>query len=176
MKRTIVIYYSNNGSNKYLATKIARDMKYDIEAISPRIKAQLLLMMGMSFGIKKLKANLNEYERIILCGPIWMGKFIAPLKGFVSKYKNDIKELIFVSCCGSSDKMKDDKFGHGLVFNEIKELLKGKCTHCEAFPVSLVLPDDKKEDADTVMLTRLSDDNFKGAFLERYNEFIKSLS
>ncbi len=176
MKKTIVVYYSNKGSNKFLASKIASDMQCDIEAISPRIKAQLLLMMGMSFGMKKLNANLNEYERVILCGPIWVGKFVTPLKGFVTKYKSEIKELIFVSCCGSSYKKKDDKFGHGLVFKEIEGLLNGKCTHCEAFPVSLVLPDDKKEDADTVMKTRLSDDNFKGEILERYNEFIKGLA
>ncbi len=176
MKSTIVIYYSNNGSNKYLATKIARDMGYDIEKISPRIKAQLLLMMGMSFGIKKLKADLKEYERVILCGPIWMGKFIAPLKSFVNNYNNDIKELIFVSCCGSSYKMKDKKFGHGLVFKEIEGLLNGKCSQCEAFPVTLVLPDDKKEIPDTVMKTRLSDDNFKGEIIDRYNEFVKGLA
>lgn len=176
MKNTIVIYYSNNGSNKYLASKIAQDLKCDIEEINPRIKAQLLLMMGMSLGIKKLKADLKEYDRVILCGPIWMGKFITPLKEFVSKYRSDIKELVFVSCCGSSYKMKDEKYGHGLVFKEIEGLLNGKCSSCEAFPVSLVLPDDQKEDSDTVMKTRLNKTNFSGEMAEKYKEFITRMS
>ena len=72
--------------------------------------------------------------------------------------------------------MKDKKFGHALVFKEVNELLNGNCMHCEAFPVSLVLPEDKKEDAETVMKTRLSEDNFNGEIFNRFNSFIKFVS
>ncbi|MCK5029766.1 MAG: hypothetical protein KAR57_09025 [Bacteroidales bacterium] len=176
MEKAIVIYYSNNGSNRYLAKKIAKNLNCEIEEIKPRLNVHFFLLFGLSIGNKKLKNNIADYDRIILCGPIWMGKFIAPLKSFVKKYKKSIKELIFTTCCGSSFEMKEKKFGHGLVFKEIKEILMDKCSHCEAFPITLVLPNDKKEVPDTVMKTRLIDDNFKGEILNRFNEFIVKLS
>ncbi len=173
MKKTIVVYYSNNGSNRFLANKIAENLNCEIEEIKPRLNVHFFLVFGLSFGIKKLKANLSEYEMVILCGPIWMGKFIAPLKGFVKKYRENINSLVFLSCCGSSFEMKDKKFGHGFVFKKIKEMLNDKCIHCEAFPVTLLLPDDKKENTDTIMKTRLSGDNFKGEILDRFNAFFQ---
>ena len=176
MKKTIVIYYSNNGSNRFLAKKITRNLNCEIEEIKPRLNVHLFLLFGISLGNKKVKANLSEYDMIVLCGPIWMGKFIAPLKGFVKKYRKAINKLVFASCCGSSFEMKDKKFGHGLVFKEVKEMLNEKCIHCEAFPVTLVLPEDKREDPNTVMKTRLTDDNFKGEILDRFNAFIQFLS
>lgn len=176
MKKTIVIYYSNNGSNRYLAKNISENLNCEIEEIKPRIDVHFFLLFGLSFGNRKLEINIAEYDRVVLCGPIWMGKFIAPLKGFVKQHIKNINELVFTTCCGSSFEMKDKKFGHGLVFKEIKEMLKDKCIHCEAFPVTLVVPDDKKEDPDTVMKTRLTDDNFKGELLNIFNGFIKKIS
>ncbi|MCK5519838.1 MAG: hypothetical protein KAI81_01885 [Candidatus Marinimicrobia bacterium] len=176
MKKTIVIYYSNKGNNKYLAQKIADNLNCDIEEIRPLINVQLLMMMGLSLGLRRLRYNIEDYDRVILMGPVWMGKFIRPLKDFVNKYKKRINELIFVSCCGSSFEKKDERFGHGLVFNVVKEMLGEKCVHCEALPITLVLAEDKQEDPETVMKTRLSDDNFEGEIVERYNLLLMGLS
>ena len=176
MKKTIVIYYSNKGSNRFLAKKIADSLNCEIEEIKPRLNVHFFLLFGLSLGNKKLKSKISEYDTTILCGPIWMGKFVAPLKGFVKKYKSNIKELVFVSCCGSSFEIKDKKFGHGLVFKEVKEMLNDKCIHCEAFPITLILPDDKKEDPQAVMNTRLTDDSFKGEIKDRFNSFIEGMS
>jgi menaquinone-dependent protoporphyrinogen IX oxidase len=174
--KTILAYYSNNGSNRYLAKKIADRINCEIEQIRPRLNIHLFLLFGINFGNKKLRHNLAEFDRVILCGPIWMGKFISPLRSFVKKYKSRINELIFVTCCGSGFEMKDKKFGHGLVFNEVKNILKDKCIHCEALPITLVVPEDKKEDPNVVMQTRLSDENFKGEIEETFENFIKKVT
>ncbi len=176
MKKTIVFYYSKTGSNKFLAYKIKKEINSEIEEIKPRINAHILLMMGLSLGIKKLKNNVSNFDRVILCGPIWMGKFIEPLKAFSLKYKNQINELIFVTCCGSSYEIKEKKFGHGRVFNKVERLFDEKCIHCEALPIALLLPDDKQQDADLVMNTRLTESNFNGEFLEHFNRFISNIS
>lgn len=55
---------------------------------------------------------------------------------------------------------------------EIESILGDKCVLCQAFPVGLVLPDDKKEDPDAFMKTHLNDENFKGEIQEIYKEFI----
>lgn len=171
MKKTIVVFYSRKGSNKYLANKTAKELNCDIIEIKPKLNAHLLMLMGLNFGNRKLKANLSEYDQIVLFGPIWMGKLIVPLKNFVSKNKGNIKKLVFATCCGSSFENKDKKFGHGFVFKEIRNMLGEKCTHCEAFPITLVVPDEFKEKGEVVMKTRLSDRNFKGKVLDVFNDF-----
>jgi flavodoxin len=176
MKKTLVVYYSRKGSNKYLAEKISERLNCEFEEIKPRLNIFLLFIMNIHLGIKPLKHNIKDYEKIILCGPIWMGKFIPPLHSFVRKYHHKINKLIFVSCCGSTYDRKNEKFGHGLVFKEVENILSDKCILCEAFPIGLVLPDDKKEDTDAFMKTHLNDENFKGEIQERFDNFILKVS
>lgn len=113
--KTIVVYYSRKGSNKYLAKKIASRLSCDMEEIRPRINAFSLFLMRVNPGIHPLKHNISSYERVIMVGPIWTGMFIPPLRSFVNRYFNQIKQLVFVTCCGSTYANKDEKFGHGLV-------------------------------------------------------------
>jgi flavodoxin len=178
--KTLVVYYSNTGSNKYLATKISHALQCDIETIRPRMNVFPLLLLFSALktgpGIKKLKHNVNDYDRIILCGPIWMGTFVSPLRDFVGKYRHDIKKLCFATCCGSNDAKKDDTFGYATVFPKVKRMLGDTCIHCEAFPIGLVLPDDKQDDGDAVMKTRLSDSLFGGLIEERFTSFIQKLA
>jgi len=172
---TIVYYYSQKGSNKYLANKIASDLKCELEEIKPILNVQLLIMMGLNFGNRTLKTKVEDYDTVILCGPIWMGKLIVPLKNFVNKHSGKLHKMIFVTCCGSTFEKKDEKFGHNLVFNSVRNLLGKKCIHCEAFPITLVLPNEQKNDSDAFMKTHLNDSNFKGEIIDIYANFIQRL-
>ena len=163
----------NNGNANFKLT--ISNLQGDIEEIKPRLNVHLFLLFGFSLGNKRLKSNPTDYDRVILCGPIWMGRFISPLKDFVVRYRKKIGELVFITCCGSSFKMKNEEFGHGLVFKKVQEITEN-CVHCEALPVTLVIPDDKKEDPQIVMNTRLSEANFNGEILHLFNEFIKKVS
>ncbi len=173
--KTIVYYYSHKGSNKYLANKIAKDLDCDIEEIIPRLNSHLLMLMKLNFGNRKLKSQIENYDRIILCGPIWMGQLIVPLHNFVAKNISRIKQLIFVTCCGSNFDNKDEKFGHNNVFKELRKLAEDKCLHCEAFPITLVLPDELKDNTDAFMKTHLNDANFKGKIHKIYDALISKL-
>jgi menaquinone-dependent protoporphyrinogen IX oxidase len=174
--KTLVVYYSNKGSNKYLAERISENLSGEIEGIRPRLNIFFLFLININLGIKPLKYNIKEYEQVILCGPIWMGKFIPPLRSFVRKYEKQIKKLIFVTCCGSNEAMKDEKFGYGLVFKEVENILKDKCILCQAFPISLVLPENKKNDSDAFMKTHLNDENFNGEIQVKFDNFMKKVS
>jgi flavodoxin len=172
---TLVVYYSRKGSNEYLAKRIASQLSCDLESIRPRINAFFLLLMNFNPGIRSVKHDINSYDQVIMVGPIWMGRFIPPLRSFVKRYLSQINKLIFVSCCGSSYDNKEDKFGHGLVFRDVQQILKDKLVLCQAFPVGLVLPDDQKEDTDAFMKTHLKESNFKGEILDHFNEFMKKV-
>jgi len=176
--KTLIAYYSNTGSNKYLAEKIAHTFPCDIEAIKPRLNIFPLLMffsvIKTGLGIKSFNHKVKEYDRIILCGPIWMGKVISPLRDFINKHGPNVNKLYFVTCCGSTDAAKRERFGHGLVFDEVNKMLGDTCIHCEAFPIDLVLPTDNK-DNNAIMKTRLSDYNFTGEIQKRFDNFIHEI-
>lgn len=155
-----------------MAKKIARQLNADIEEIKPKVKAHMLLIFFSGIGIQPFENDPGQYEKVILCGPVWMGKLIAPLRSFLKKYKAKVNKLYFVCCCGSSDEMKFEKFGHGHVFNNINEIMGEKCIHCEAMPIGLVLPEDKQKDSDAIMNTRLTDINFDGKIKERFENLL----
>ncbi len=81
--------------------------------------------MNIHLGIKPIKTNLKEYDKVILCGPIWMGKLIPPLRSFINKYIDSINKLVFVTCCGSTYEKKDEKFRSTVLFSkEVESILK----------------------------------------------------
>lgn len=83
--------------------------------------------------------------------------------------------MVFLSCCGSSFDMKDKKFGHELVFQEVIKIMGHKCSHCEAFPIPLVLPKEQREDPNSVMQTRLTNNNFEGEIRQRFDALVDKL-
>jgi flavodoxin len=177
--KSLVVYYSHTGSNRYLAERIARELNADIEAIRPRSDLQAFLLVsswtGLSRGIKPLEHDISEYDQLILCGPIWTGQLISPLKSFCKSYDAQIDKIHFATCCGSTDQMKDEKFGYGAVFKKVKKLMGSTDMICEAFPIPLVLPEEDRGNDELIMKTRLSDDNFVGEIKERFDGFIRKI-
>jgi menaquinone-dependent protoporphyrinogen IX oxidase len=180
MSKTLVLYYSKTGSNRYLAEKLAKDLNADLQEIKPKINAHMLLVllssMNKAVPLHKLEKNPADYEKVILTTPIWMGKVISPTRAFLKKYGSVIKDFSLVSCCGSYDEVKDEKFGYNLVFNEIKSLMGNKCNSCHALPIQLVVEEDKKSNSEEIMKARLTEANFKGEILNRYNVLVKELA
>ena len=179
MKKVLIVYYSHTGNNLYLAKKLSADLKLDTAEIKPRgcgfIIQLMLSQLKFSFGLSKLEFDLKKYQKVVLVGPVWTGQLIAPLRTFLKHYKDHINELYFLTCCGSTDTDKDGKWGYGQVFRRINDIMGSKCRHCAALPITLVIPEEKHDDGDFVMKTRLSDDNFKGEIRDRYQNFVSAL-
>ena len=177
--KTLVLYYSNTGNNAWLSRKIAATLGADIEPIAPRLNLLPLLilfsLLKFSPGIKKLSHHVEEYDTVVLCGPIWMGQLIFPLRTYIKKYTTRMKKMYFATCCGGGDDTKDDRFGYGGVFNQVRQLAGDTCVHCEAFSIGLVLPEEKRKDTDAMMKVRLSEETFKGEFKTKFDEFISKL-
>lgn len=178
--KTLVVYYSNSGNNKFLAEKIAKEINGDIQRIEPRFNGLpfviLFSLSKISLGIKPIRYNVKDYDRVIVCGPVYMGLLISPLRDFIEKHKSDLKKLFFVTCCGGDDSQKDTKLGYSRVFQQVKNMINDKFGGSEAFPVSLALPEEKRKDQDAIMKTRLSDSNFNGEILNRFESFIQKVS
>jgi len=177
--RVLVAYYSHTGNNRFLAERLASDLKADIEPIKPRLDVFFLLIFSslihITFGIRKLEHDVGSYDKVVLVGPIWMGNLITPLRSFVKKYQKDIKTLYFVTCCGGGDEQKDDKFGYTGVFRKVERYYRRAPALCEAFPIKLVVPPEKWKDDDAMMKARLTKETFKGNIVERYEAFLTKI-
>jgi len=177
--KTLVVYYSRSGNNRFLAEKLAKDISGDIQELHPWINAFALLAIASlthcSFGNKKIKTNIQEYDAVIMCGPIWMGQLISPLRDFMRKSRKQIKKLYFVTCCGGGEDTKDSKFGYSQVFNQAQLLLDGAYAGAEAFPIDLIVPPELKGKSEEIMKLKLNEGNFKGAIADKYAAFIKTI-
>jgi hypothetical protein len=175
---TIVIYYSGKGSNDYLAKKVAGMLGCEAVEIKPRVKGLVLPATAtkISFGNKPIKQDFGGLNRLVLCGPLYMGSIAAPCNDFIRKYEKQIKKFDFITCCGSTDEKKDDTFGYGLVFGKLKERLGSSAGEFEAFPIAMLLPEELKDDDQANMNTRMNDDNYNEAVKARIEDFVKKLN
>lgn len=175
--KILVVYYSKSGNNAYLAEKIGDAINADIEAIRPVITAfpvvMLLSMLKIGSGIRKIVCDLTEYDKVILCGPIWAGFLCSATLDFIKRYKSSIKKLYFATCCGSDESQKDSKFGYGRVFKQVRDAAGENCIHCEAFPVVYALPEDKRKEEGAALKIKLSDENFTGELMGRLERFVR---
>ncbi|MBN1618017.1 hypothetical protein JW887_01580 [Candidatus Dojkabacteria bacterium] len=179
MKKILVCYYSKSGNNKYLANKIAKDLKCDVEEINPVPKGLIPLLL-MSFfklgaGIRSMNHNPADYDLVILCSPIWTGQLISPVIGFIKKFKNDIKKLAFITMCGGGDEDKDTEYGYKSVFNRVKNLVGDKLVLTKALSIKLLEKNGKKFTDEELMKLKITDGIFKGEIKKRYDDVIKEI-
>ncbi len=172
-----VVYYSRKGSNRYLAHKAAEKLGCTPLELVPRAPGLVLpaTLTRISFGNKIFAEDFSKYDRVVLCGPLYMGKIAAPCSDFIRKYGKEIKTLDFITCCGSTDQKKDDTFGYGRVFDSLKERLGSRAGIFEAFPIELLLSEEQKDDDQAMMNTRLDEGNFMGEVSSRLENYIGRL-
>ncbi len=173
----VVVYYSGKGSNKYLAGKAADALGCKAVEIMPRAPGLVIAatMTKISLGIKPVDMIFENFDRVVVCGPLYIGSIAAPCADFIRKYGKKIKKLDFITCCGSSDEKKDEKLGYGKAFEKLKLSLGNKAGLFEAFPVGLVLSEEQREDDEAMMNARFDDTNFTGAVKERLDAFTEKL-
>lgn len=100
--RSIAYYCSHNGNNRYLATRIVRDLNCGIEEVKPRIDSLVLMLMRINIGNRELHTRVEDYDLDILCRPVWMGSLIVPLRNFIHKHTDRIRKIAFATCSSRS--------------------------------------------------------------------------
>jgi menaquinone-dependent protoporphyrinogen IX oxidase len=177
--KTLVAYYSHGGNNRFLAEKLARDTGGDLVELRPRVKSFGFVLIAslthLSFGNRKVRFPVADYDAVILCGPIYMGMLVAPLRDFMKSNRKKLKRLYFATCCGGGKKDKDTKFGYNAVFAKARAILGEKLAGCTAFSFELFAAEELKENPDGIMKIKLTEDKFTGAVAARYTEFLGEL-
>jgi len=54
-----------------------------------------------------LNNKLGDYDTLIIGTPIWAGSMCPPLRAFIEKYKNEVRNVVFfsTSCSGNAEKI-----------------------------------------------------------------------
>lgn len=178
MNNFIVVYYSRTGNNKYIAEKIAQQLGCDIEELIPRNKAYFSVLLSsltkMSFGNRKMASDLEKYEKVIVCCPIWMGHVIAPMRSFIKQNRGKIKRLTYVTCCGSDEESKNGKFGYEVVFGKIKKMIGDAFENGFAIPIGLTVEKERRKATNSMDL-RLTDATFRGEIEDRFDDITREI-
>jgi len=103
-KNFLVVYYSHTGATKILAEKIAEILSCDIEEIV-ELKERKGLLGFLKSGfeaakeklteIKPLKTNIEKYEHIIICSPVWAMNLPPATRTFVKNFSKEFKSVSF---------------------------------------------------------------------------------
>jgi len=175
MKKTIILYYSKSGNNRFIAEKLSKDLGSELVEIKPKINNffLLILLSGLKIpsGFKKLSIDIKNYDRVILLSPIWIGSLLSPIRCFIKKHKDNINDFTFISVCGSGSEDKDGKYGYENIFKEVKNYFSTKKIQC--FEISTKSLNETSQSPKDLPI--ISENFFKGEILSRYNEILEMI-
>lgn len=148
--KTAIVYYSMSGNTKYVADKIADEIKASEEVDIIRIEpnkaypdkgAKKFLwggksaVMGEKPALLPYEFKIETYDRIIFGTPVWASTFAPPLRTFINENPDVKNKKIAVFTCFSGggadkaiDKMKKyigiEKFEAELILTDPKDNVK----------------------------------------------------
>ncbi len=118
--KTIVIFYSLEGSTKLIAEMIAKETDAEILELKPEKEIpkegfKKFFWGGKSVIFKEKPKLLNpipdleQYDTIFIGTPIWASSFVPPVNTLISKVSIKNKKLVFFACHsgGGADKCFD---------------------------------------------------------------------
>lgn len=109
MTKTLVLYYSYEGTTKKIAEHIASKINADIQEVKPiketKFKGFLKYVLGGGQVIWKIKprlapvqVDLDDYDTILLGSPIWAGTFTPPILTLLAKGYLKNKKIAYFYC------------------------------------------------------------------------------
>lgn len=114
--KSLIIYYSFEGSTKFIAETIAKETGADLLELKPEKELKSHGFSKYIWGgrqvVMKIKPKLlpfaknpNDYDVIIIGTPVWAYTFTPPLRTFFSEVKLQNKKIVLF-CCSDGEKGK----------------------------------------------------------------------
>lgn len=122
--KKIIIYYSFTGNNESLYRELQRRLNCEaFRILEPKRRTWLTILLDMLFDrrprIELFPVDLRKYDMVILMSPVWNAHIANPMKSFLDKEKDHLKEYAFLTVCGGRQGQKEK------LLQELK-LLTGK--------------------------------------------------
>ena len=114
--KTLVVYYSHDGSTKLIADTVADTLCADIIELKPQKNIDASGAKIVYWGLRQLitqpkpelqplEKNPDDYDLIVIGTPVWSYTYAPPLKTFFDEYKFLEKQIILF-CCHGGQKAK----------------------------------------------------------------------
>ncbi len=109
--KTLVVFYSRDGTTKEIAKTISKVMNADIEEVidlKNRRGFFAYFTAGYEAGnrklaaIKKTKKDPNRYDLIVIGTPIWSWKMTPAVRTYIENNKSNFKKVAFFCVMGGS--------------------------------------------------------------------------
>jgi len=175
MKKYLILFYSKTGNSKFIAEKLSIALDGDLKEIKPVINNLLVLFL---FSLIKIgiptnisKEDFENYDEIILVGPVWGGLLISPLRNTIKKCIKASMNIHFAVTCETKEEEKDNKYGYTKVLREAEGLGGKFIQNTAAFSTSLVNMDNKKWSPKLSEKIKITEDNFNGVLKSRISDF-----
>jgi menaquinone-dependent protoporphyrinogen IX oxidase len=108
--KTLVVFYSRDGTTRKAATIISEVLKCDIEElVDMRKRSGFLGYMRAGFDatfrrltmIEEPKKDPSSYELIVIGTPIWSSKMTPAFRTYLTKHKDQLKNVSLFCSTGS---------------------------------------------------------------------------
>ena len=122
--KTLLVYYSRTGVTKKLADFIVGKFIAETEEIKDTanragvtgyLSAGRDAMQRRLTKLEAVKNNPADFDLVIIGTPIWSWSISAPIRTYLTEYKDRIKQAAFFCTMGSS--------GDAKVFKEMEEII-----------------------------------------------------
>lgn len=104
-KKELVIYFSRMGYTKKIAYEKANELGADIYEITTCVKTDGTSgfwwcgyhgMCDKYMPINKIRVDLEKYEHVTICSPIWVFNLCSPIKTFCKYAKGKVKSVSYI--------------------------------------------------------------------------------
>ncbi len=176
MTRYLVLYFSRTGNSRFLASRIGRALRAEVREMRPFTSHTGLLILlsglGISTGTGVSAADMDGVDEVVVCGPIWAGLLIAPLRAAIRQAARQRRPVHLALSCGNGDDEKDGTWGYAQVLRAATRPGGAWLRTADAFPCGLAATTG----ATDAGVRRLTEDNFRGAIAERLDAFVERVT
>jgi flavodoxin len=108
--KTLVAYYSRTGNTKKVALDLAKKLKADVDELKDKKKMGFIgvWLKGTRHAMKEKPSEVifskspEDYDLVVLGGPVWAWNLIPPIRGYLTENKKKIKKLAFFVTYGGN--------------------------------------------------------------------------
>ncbi|MCW8807965.1 MAG: hypothetical protein OQK79_07620 [Rhodanobacter sp.] len=124
-RRILVVYYSMTGHTRRIAEEVVAALNADCEEIrEPRkrhglggvIRALFDALTGREPPIEPVQRNPNDYDLLVLGGPVWARRMASPVRSYARKHAGKARQIAFLCTEGGS--------GAEQAFDELQQICR----------------------------------------------------
>lgn len=114
--KALVVYYSRTGHTKTVAEAIADMLSCDKEKIVDTqnrsgpigfLRSGFQARRKSLIKINPIEKDVSQYDLVIVGTPVWAGNVSSPVRTFLHKYKDQLKDIAFFSTHGGDEPQKE---------------------------------------------------------------------